>query len=45
MGTSPSDAAEAWLTSFDEALQSQDVPAVTELFADECYWRDLVAFT
>ncbi len=45
MGTSPSDAAEAWLTSFDKALQSQDVDAVTGLFADECHWRDLVAFT
>ncbi len=45
MGTSPSDAVEAWLTSFDKALQSQDVAAVTDLFAEQCYWRDLVAFT
>lgn len=27
------------------ALNSGDVQAVTALFADECYWRDLLAFT
>ena len=34
-----------WLSDFDRALQSADVQAVIRLFADECYWRDLVAFT
>ena len=34
-----------WLSSFDEALTEGDAAAVAELFLDDCYWRDLVAFT
>jgi len=34
-----------WLTNFDEALKKSDIPAVTSLFAKECFWRDLVSFT
>lgn len=35
-----------WLDSFQRKLAARDVSAVAELFApDECYWRDLVAFT
>ena len=34
-----------WLQSFAAALSRGDLPAVTALFADQCYWRDLVAFT
>ncbi|MFC8038868.1 NAD(P)-binding domain-containing protein [Paenarthrobacter sp. NPDC057355] len=38
-------AVEAWLTQFDDALRSQDIHAVLELFEDESYWRDFVSFT
>lgn len=35
-----------WLASLQRALAARDVGAVSELFApDECFWRDLVAFT
>jgi putative flavoprotein involved in K+ transport len=35
----------AWLEKFSTALTAKDAGAATALFADECYWRDLVAFT
>jgi putative flavoprotein involved in K+ transport len=34
-----------WFASFASALKRSDIDAATALFADECYWRDLVAFT
>ncbi|WP_028309948.1 MULTISPECIES: NAD(P)/FAD-dependent oxidoreductase [Derxia] len=34
-----------WLGRFEAALAAQDVQAALALFGDECYWRDLVAFT
>ncbi|MFN8446047.1 MAG: NAD(P)/FAD-dependent oxidoreductase [Caldilineaceae bacterium] len=34
-----------WLAAFSEALAQADLAAVQALFAAECYWRDLVAFT
>ena len=34
-----------WLSSFDEALAQGDTAAAAELFLDDSYWRDLVAFT
>ncbi|MFM9273818.1 NAD(P)/FAD-dependent oxidoreductase [Pseudarthrobacter sp. NKDBFgelt] len=45
MTESPTAAAQAWLTSLDEALQRRDVEAALELFGDDSYWRDFVAFT
>src|SRR4029077_2501592 len=30
---------------FDAALAAGDIDAAVEMFAPECYWRDLVAFT
>jgi putative flavoprotein involved in K+ transport len=45
MTETASQQAQDWLTQFDAALQAQDLPAVRALFADECYWRDLVSFT
>lgn len=36
---------DAWVTAFQDALTARDVAAVTSLFVDRCYWRDLVAFT
>ncbi|MFC5063196.1 NAD(P)-binding domain-containing protein [Actinomycetospora atypica] len=35
----------AWVSSFQDALSARDVAAAVSLFADECYWRDLVSFT
>ena len=37
--------AESWLIAFDSALGARDIESVTSLFDDECFWRDLVAFT
>jgi putative flavoprotein involved in K+ transport len=34
-----------FLERFGEALGSGDIEAAVELFATDCYWRDLVAFT
>ena len=34
-----------WLAEFASALKRSDINAATALFADDCYWRDLVAFT
>jgi hypothetical protein len=34
-----------WLSSFETALAAGDVEAVTELFGQDSYWRDLIAFT
>ena len=45
--TSPSatELATEWLASLDRALAGADIAATLALFGDECYWRDLVAFT
>src|SRR5687767_14114568 len=37
--------ATAWLVEFERALVRGDKTALGELFADECHWRDLLAFT
>ncbi|MEZ4657392.1 MAG: NAD(P)/FAD-dependent oxidoreductase [Caldilineaceae bacterium] len=34
-----------WLATLDHALTESNIPAALPLFADECYWRDLLAFT
>lgn len=36
---------EVWLGDLGEALERGDVGAVLTLFHDDCYWRDIVAFT
>ena len=36
---------EQWLSRFEDALTEGDSAAAAELFADESFWRDLVAFT
>ncbi len=43
--TTPQAEAAAWLQSFATALQAHDIAAVLDLFAADCYWRDIVAFT
>ena len=41
----PSEIAAAWLAGFEAALAKGDAVAATRMFAEECYWRDLVSFT
>lgn len=43
--TAPAAAATAWFAKFAEALDRRSGEAVVELFQDDCYWRDLVAFS
>lgn len=38
-------AAEGWLADFEAALASRDAEAIAVLFAPECHWRDILAFT
>jgi putative flavoprotein involved in K+ transport len=35
----------AWLADFQHALTTRDIDAAAALFVDDCFWRDLVAFT
>jgi putative flavoprotein involved in K+ transport len=35
----------SWLARFDRALIARDPDAVAVLFAEECFWRDLVSYT
>lgn len=41
----PAERVDRWLADFESALRSRDIAAVTAMFATDCYWRDLVAFT
>jgi len=41
----PTQQAANWLSTFGDALARGDIPAAVAMFADECYWRDLVTFT
>jgi cation diffusion facilitator CzcD-associated flavoprotein CzcO len=34
-----------WLGAFADALDGQDETRLAALFADECHWRDILAFT
>ena len=43
--SNPTQVISDWLSSFDAALSSGNIDAAVDLFADECYWRDLVSFT
>jgi putative flavoprotein involved in K+ transport len=38
-------AVDRWLSLFDQALTLPDAGAASRLFASDCFWRDLVAFT
>ncbi|MGD9862124.1 MAG: NAD(P)-binding domain-containing protein [Pseudodonghicola sp.] len=40
-----SDQTQAFLDRFGAALERGDIAAATGMFQDDCYWRDLVAFT
>ena len=39
------DAVYSWLAAFEGALSGGDLQRVANLFAPECFWRDMVAFT
>jgi putative flavoprotein involved in K+ transport len=41
----PAHAVDQWLAGFDEALTAGDPAAAAQLFLEDSYWRDLVAFT
>ncbi len=43
--TTPDDTIDRWLADLDAALRRGDAAAAAALFGDDCYWRDLVAFT
>ena len=43
--SSPTETAAVWLATLDQALRRQDASAAASLFAEQSYWRDLVAFT
>ncbi len=34
-----------WVARFGQALAAGNAAGVGALFGDECFWRDLVAFT
>lgn len=43
--TAPIARASAWLARLSEALSRGDIDAALDGFVDDCYWRDIVAFT
>ena len=42
---SATEEAAAWLARLGTLLERRDTAAAAALFGDECYWRDLLAFT
>src|SRR5256886_11148260 len=34
-----------WLADFEKPLTARDIDTAATLFVEDCYWRDLVAFT
>jgi putative flavoprotein involved in K+ transport len=40
-----SDTTQAFLDEFGKALEDGDIARAREMFADDCFWRDLVTFT
>jgi cation diffusion facilitator CzcD-associated flavoprotein CzcO len=43
--TSAKATAEAWLDKFGAALASGEAARIAALFAEDCHWRDILAFT
>ncbi|MBT2336625.1 NAD(P)/FAD-dependent oxidoreductase [Variovorax paradoxus] len=43
--TSEVEIVQDWLSRFDRGLQEQSAQAISDLLADECHWRDMLAFT
>ncbi|MBR0680729.1 NAD(P)/FAD-dependent oxidoreductase [Roseomonas eburnea] len=44
-GTSAESATKAWLADFGAVLASGEAARIAALFAGECHWRDILAFT
>src|SRR4051812_12353916 len=44
-GTSVDATAKAWLSDFEAAFASGEAGRIAGLFAEECHWRDILAFT
>jgi putative flavoprotein involved in K+ transport len=42
---SPTQQVSEWLSRFGPALDRKDRAAAAKLFANECFWRDLISFT
>lgn len=45
LDTTPNARVGAFLNRFGTALAQGDIDAAVDLFAEDCYWRDLIAFT
>lgn len=45
LDTTTADQTQAFLDSFGAALADGDIERVTDMFDEDCYWRDLVSFT
>lgn len=45
VGSSSGSSLAGWVARFEAALAEPGAAGVAALFADECYWRDLLAFT
>lgn len=43
--TGDADHVSQWLSEFEAALQTSDRDVLATLFAEDCHWRDLLAFT
>ena len=43
--SSSKDVLQEWLVRFSSALQAGDLASIMPFFAENCFWRDLVAFT
>jgi len=43
--STPDERVDAWLQDFEAALVARDVERAAGMFANDCFWRDLVAFT
>ena len=39
------DETQRWIAAFSEALDARNAASAAALFGDECFWRDLAAFT
>ncbi|GFE64802.1 NAD(P)/FAD-dependent oxidoreductase [Litoreibacter roseus] len=45
LDTTTDDTVRSFLDTFGQALEREDIDAAVDMFAEDCYWRDLVTFT
>ena len=45
LDTTKADGVQAFLDEFGAALEAGDIDRAVAMFTQDCYWRDLVAFT